>query len=160
MPLESDPGTMNALIVPADPQERVRVVDLNSGDGSLANLQHAVGGLVDVVAHPEGDIWINDEGRINDSPVNVRVTHWVLNDSAMAKEGQVGEWSVLYGDIAVTGPPDREGETTPVDPKLVAYFDGLELSRESVADWDTREVGWAVMDWPEMDRGHDDGLGL
>jgi hypothetical protein len=151
---------MNALIVPADPQERVRVVDLNSGDGSLANLQHAVGGLVDVVAHREGDIWINDEGRINDSPVNVRVTHWVLNDSAMAKEGQVGEWSVLYGDIAVTGPPDREGETTPVDPKLVAYFDGLELSRESVADWDTREVGWAVMDWPEMDRGHDDGLGL
>jgi hypothetical protein len=45
---------MNALVVPADPQESVRIIDLNSGDGSLSNLQHAVGGLVDVVAHREG----------------------------------------------------------------------------------------------------------
>jgi hypothetical protein len=151
---------MNALVVPADPQEPVRVIDLNSGNGSLANLQQAVGGLVDVQAHAEGDLWLNDEGRINDSPVNVRVTHWVLNDSAMAREGRVGEWSVLYGDIVVTGPPDREGETTPVDPKLVAYFDGLRLDPQSVAEWDTRDVNWIVTDWPEMDRGHDGGLGL
>jgi hypothetical protein len=60
----------------------------------------------------------------------------------------------------VTGPPDREGESTPVDPKLVAYFDGLKLDPQSVADWDTREVHWEVRDWPEMNSGDGFGLGL
>jgi Domain of unknown function (DUF3846) len=153
---------MDALVVPADPKEPVRVLDLNAGDGSLDNLQKAVGGLVDCVAHREGDLWINDEGRINGSPVNVRVSHWVLNESAMAQEGRVGEWSVLYGDVVVTGRSDREGESTAVDPKLVAYFKGLDLSRDAVADWDVRSVGFVVMDWRDMDRerGDDQGLGL
>jgi hypothetical protein len=79
---------------------------------SLANLQQNVGGLIDVVAHREGDFWINDEGRINGSPVNVRVTNWVLNDSALAKQGRAGEWSVIFGDVVITGGPDREGESS------------------------------------------------
>jgi Domain of unknown function (DUF3846) len=146
---------MDALVVPADPNEPVRAIDLNSGDGSLSNLQREVGGLIDIVAHPEGDLVINDEGRINGSPVNVRVTHWVLNDSTMAQEGKAWEGAVLYGDIVVTGGPDREGEATAVDPKLVAYFDALDLSQDAVADWDVRNVEWRVMDWP-LDRGSDD----
>jgi Domain of unknown function (DUF3846) len=150
---------MDALVIPADPTEPVRVIDLDSGDGALANLQQAVGGFVEVQAHTEGDIWLNDEGSINGSPVNVRASHWVLNDSAMSGEGGVGEWSVLYGDVVVTGPPDREGESTAVDPKLVAYFSDLELAPDVVADWDVRNVHVIVTDWPEMDResGRDRG---
>lgn len=155
---------MDALVVPADPKEPVRVIDLNAGEGSLDNLQKAVGGLVDCVAHREGDLWINDEGRINGSPVNVRITHWVLNESAFAKEGHVGEWSVLYGDVVVTGGPDREGDSTEVDPALVQYFSSLDLSQNAVDDWTTRNVEWTVMEWRDLgsDRGRDDddGLGL
>jgi len=151
---------MDALVVPAHPTEHVRVIDLNAGGDQLTDLQREVGGLIDIVAHKEADIVVNDEGRINDSPVNVRITHWVLNDSAMAREGGAGEWSVLYGDVVVTGPADREGDSTAVDPKLVAYFSDLELSPDAVADWDVRNVDVVVSDWPEMRRHGGDDLGL
>jgi hypothetical protein len=64
------------------------VIELNAGNDQLKNLQREVGGLIDIVAHREADIVINDEGRINGSLVNVRISHWVLHDSAMAKEGR------------------------------------------------------------------------
>jgi hypothetical protein len=66
---------MDALVVPADPNEPVRVIDLKADDDQLTNVQKAVGGYIDIVAHRECDIVINDEGRINESPVNVRLTH-------------------------------------------------------------------------------------
>lgn len=78
---------MDALVVRADPQQPVRVIDLHAGGDEVKNLQKEVGGVFDIVGHKECDLVINDEGRINGSPVNVRVSHWVLNDSAMAKEG-------------------------------------------------------------------------
>jgi hypothetical protein len=58
----------------------VRVIDLHAGGDELTNLQKEVAGFIDIVAHKEADIVINDEGRINGSPVNVRVTHWILQD--------------------------------------------------------------------------------
>ena len=70
------------------------MIDLHAGDDEVRNLQSEVGGVFDVVAHRECDLWINDEGRINGSPVNVRVSHWVLNASEKAKEGRVGEWRI------------------------------------------------------------------
>lgn len=138
----------------------MRIIDLNAGGDQLKNLQREVGGLIDFVGHRECDIVINDEGRINGSPVNVRITHFVLNDSTLAKEGRAGEWAVLYGDCVVTGPA-KYGDSTAVDPKLVDYFSSLELDRNAVADWDVRTVGFFVTDWIEMDRDTgDDGPGL
>ena len=147
-------------LIPADPKEPVRVIDLHAGDDEVGNLQREVGGVFDVVAHRECDFWINDEGRINDSPVNVRASHWVLRESAMAKEGRVWEGAILYGDCVVTGPP-LGGEATEIDPALVGYFKGLELSKDAVADWDVRNVQWRVTEWPDIDRNRgDDGYGL
>ena len=114
------------------------------------------GGPIDIVGHRECDLVINDEGRINGSPVNLRITHWILNDSMLAKEGRAYEWSVLYGDVVVTGPPDLKGDLTEVDPALVNYFSSLQLSRNAVDDWTTREVGLDGDDWnldrPSTDR--------
>jgi hypothetical protein len=155
---------MDALVVPADPQEPVRVIDLNAGGDQVKNLQKEVGGVFDIVGHRECDLVINDEGRINGSPVNVRISHFVLNDSTMAKEGRAWEGAVIYGDVVITGPPQR-GESTEVDPALVDYFSSLQLSPNAVADWDTRDVTWRVTTW-DFDRddiGRDDGgygLGL
>jgi hypothetical protein len=101
-------------------------------------------------------------GRINGSPVNVRVSHWTLNESAIAKEGRAGEWSVLYGDCIVTGVPDGKGDFTAVDPGLVDYFTSLHLDRNAVRDWDVRSVGFTVTTWEiDRDRGNDGpGLGF
>lgn len=151
---------MRALVVPADPSQPVREIDLNAGEGSLRNLQQAVGGYVDVQAHAEGDIWVHDEGRIIDLPVNVRVSHWVLNESEASKQGTVGEWSVLYGDAVITGRPDAEGESTAVSQEMVDYFKSVQLSPEAMKDWDVRNVGIQVMEWPELDQGRDDGPSL
>ena len=152
---------MDALVVPADPQQPVRVIDLDAGDGSLANLQKAVGdGFVDVSRHREADIWVHDEGRLIDLPVNVRATHWALNDSALAKEGAVGEWHVLYGDVVVTGLADREGDCTAVDPALVEHFSSLQLASNAVDDWNTRSVGFTITSWRDTERGGRDDFGL
>jgi hypothetical protein len=62
--------SMNALVIPADPQEPVRMIDLDAGSDQVKNLQKEVGGVLDIVGHMECDLVINDEGRINGSPVN------------------------------------------------------------------------------------------
>jgi Domain of unknown function (DUF3846) len=150
---------MDALAVPADPQQPVRVIDLDAGGDQVKNLQKEVGGVFDIVGHRECDLVINDEGRINGSPVNLRVTHWILQDSTMANEGRAWEGAVIYGDVVITGPP-YHGESTEVDPALVDYFSSLQLSPNAVADWDVRNVEWRVTTWDlDRDRG-DDGYGL
>lgn len=151
---------MKALIIPADPSEPCRVVNLAAGARQLANLQDAVGGYVDVQAHDECDIWVNDEGRLIDLPVNVRVSHWMLNESERAKRGEVGESMVMYGDAVLTGPADSEGDVTPVDDELVKHFQDMKLDQSAMRDWDTREVSFRVMDWPEDPPSYGEGGGL
>jgi Domain of unknown function (DUF3846) len=82
---------MDALVVPADPQEPVRVIDLNAGGDQVKNLQKELGGVFDIVGHKECDLVINDEGRIDGSPVNVRVTHWILQNSTMGRKAAPGK---------------------------------------------------------------------
>ena len=150
---------MDALVVPADPQQPVRVINLGAGGDQVNNLQKEVGGVFDIVAHRECDLVINDECRINGSPVNVRISHFVLNDSTMVKEGRAWEGAVIYGDVVITGPPQR-GESTEVDQALVNCFSSLEFSPNAMADWDVRNVTWRVTSWDlDRDRG-DDGYGL
>ena len=145
--------------MPADPQEPVRVVDLDAGGDQVNNLQREVGGVFDIVAHRECDLVINDEGRINGSPSERQDQPLVLNDSTMAKEGRAWEGAVIYGDVVITGPPQR-GESTDVDPALVDYFSSLPLSPNAMADWHVRNVDWRVTSWDlDRDRG-DDGYGL
>jgi hypothetical protein len=150
---------MDALVIPADPKEPVRVIDLHAGEDEVGNLQREVGGVFDVVAHWKCDFWINDEGRINDSPVNVRASHWVLRESAMAKEGRVWEGAVIFGNCVVTGAAEPMGEATAVDPRLVDYFSSLHLDPNAVADWTVRNVEWRVTDWDQGQGRDDPGLG-
>jgi Domain of unknown function (DUF3846) len=134
------------------------VIDLNAGGDQLSNLQREVGGLIDIVEHKECDLVINDEGRINGSPVNVRVTHFVLNDSAIAKEGRAWEGAVIHGNVTVTGGPGREGDQAAVSREMIDYFSSLQLDRNAMRDWDVRNVEWRVTSW-DLDRD-DGGYGL
>ena len=129
-----------ALLVPADPGIPVRIIDLSEGKSSLAVLQKAVGGAVEVQAHDEGDLWLNDEGRLIDLPINVRVNHWMVNDSTRARHHHVGESLVMYGDVVITGPPDHHGDTTAVHQHMIDYFQNLHLSPNAMKDWDIRST--------------------
>jgi ABC-type uncharacterized transport system YnjBCD ATPase subunit len=100
---------MPALLVPADATVPVQLIDLAEGDSSYTALRTAIGGYLEVQAHQEGDLWLHDEGRLIDLPINVRINHWMLNDAALAHQQQVGESMVIYGDVVITGPPDRDG---------------------------------------------------
>lgn len=131
---------MAALLVPADPESAAKVIDLSDRESTLSALQEAVGGDVEVQDHDEGDIWINDMGRLIDLPINVRANHWMLNDSTKAHEGRVGESMVMYGDVVITGPPDRDGDVTAVSQQMIDYFQGLSLAPNAMKDWDVRNT--------------------
>jgi hypothetical protein len=140
---------MKAIVVPADPTQPTRIVDLNQGDEAprqqqVTNLQREVGGHFDAQSHPEADLWFHDEGRLLDMPINVRVAHWQLNDARRGQTGLIGEGQLIYGDVVVTGPADDEGEITPVDEHLVSYFEELKLSKNAMSEWDIRSTDWSI----------------
>ena len=113
------------------PQTRVIV-------NKLDNLQGLVGGLLDVVRAgsylPEAlantalskyDIWVNDEGLINNLPFNICLNVQEL----MAKRYDYA--GILAGDIFLAG-HDDEGSTTSIQmedmPELKRVLRGLMLS--------------------------------
>lgn len=153
-----DDAHVHGLLIPVDPTKPVSLVDLSrDADDSTGALQRLVGGRIDVQAHDEGDFWLNDDGRLIDLAINVRVNHWVLNESTAARQGEVGEFTMVYGDVVMTGPPDAEGDITSVDPRMAEYFQALRVNPNALKDWDVRNVEWTVQDWPD---GPALGLGM
>jgi hypothetical protein len=158
-PTTGEPPGVRALVVPADPSHPTRVVHL-SQDHVDADLNRLVEGTFEVQAHPEGDLWLNNEGRITDLPINARASYWMLNDSTHARHGHVAESMVLYGDVVITGPPDRLGNTTDVNQHIIDYFQNLTLTL-TLKDWDIRSADVTIMIFPTLKPGPDDlNLGL
>ena len=79
------------------------VLDLSSNE--YEQLSGAVGGLIQAVdLKPDLTVWMNEEGKLMDLPVNIIGTHmW---------ERGFGQTDILVGDIVFTGNTDDEGETT------------------------------------------------
>jgi hypothetical protein len=69
-------------------------------------------------------------------------------------EGRTWEGAVIYGDVVITGGPDREGDQTAVSQEMIDYFSSLQLDRNVMRDWDVRNVEWRVTSW---DLDCDDG---
>lgn len=78
------------------------VLDLSSNE--YEQLRDSVGGLIQAVDLRQGlTIWVNEEGKLIDLPVNVIGTHlW---------EKSFGMTDVILGDCVFTGNSDDEGET-------------------------------------------------
>ena len=78
------------------------VLDLSSNE--YEQLRDSVGGLIQAVDLREGlTIWVNEEGKLVDLPVNVIGTHlW---------EKSFGMTDVILGNCVFTGNSDDEGET-------------------------------------------------
>lgn len=127
--------------------EMIAVLHLKAGDlepvieiipHTLKNLQTLVGGWLDVVragnylpetladtALAKYDIWVNDEGLINNLPFNICLNVQEL----MAKRYDYA--GILAGDIFLAG-HDDEGSTTSIQmedmPELKRVLQGLMLS--------------------------------
>lgn len=85
-------------------------------DGSLlAQLQTAVGGLVDVVALADNlDLWVNDEGLYLCEP----------NPVATLLTLALGRNAPVYGPGVFTGGADPDGSTRGLDPRTCAQLLG------------------------------------
>lgn len=91
---------------------RTNIADENGK--TLAGLQKAVGGYVDVIElrHPTtgtlADMWINDEGKMNGSPMNQYAT--IL---AIVCEAGLAYGDFIAGTVVLTC-HNEEGDTTPL----------------------------------------------
>jgi len=91
-----------------------------SEDSTLAHLQKAVGGHVDVVAlSPWLDMWVNDEGILLGLPVNPVATRVAAT---------YGPRIPYFGPVVLTGGPDPEGATLPLTDEHAAHLVALGLA--------------------------------
>ena len=75
----------------------VGVMSFHSAKASLADLQVTVGGLIEIVEMPNCDMVVNEEGLLDDSPLNVHASRMTGR--------------LIMGNVAFTGTPDRFGNT-------------------------------------------------
>ena len=96
------------------------------------DIQRHVGGLFDVVECTwtyDGDtfncdMFVHDEGLILGLP-------WNPTGAALAQRP-------IVGDVVITGPPDRDGNGTDYDPKVLAYVVAVLQAQPKATD--PREV--------------------
>jgi len=97
-----------AIIVKSDPS--LKVVEFNVGKSSTL-IKEAVGGLFDCIHLPSlgVDMWINDEGKILELPMNAVAT------LMFAQEFNFDTTDYIAGDVIFTGGVDSEGNTIGLD---------------------------------------------
>lgn len=109
---------MRALRVPVSGPCKVEDVKF-----TLDYIQSVVGGYIEAVHVPGflhgATLYCNEEGKLNAFASNPRAT-------SLFKPVLFGS-DYIAGDVVIVGPPDRNGEDTPVDPYVV------ELAR--IAGW-------------------------
>lgn len=88
----------------------------------LAVLQRGVDGFIEVVGlSPKCDMYINEEGKIKDLPLNRYATtlYWYVNTEA----ARVGDF--IVGDVVLTGGSDRDGNVKALS----------KAKQEAIAQW-------------------------
>lgn len=82
--------------------------DIDLEHDTLAALQEGVQGYVELVAlSADLHMWVNEEGKLTDLPLNRFATslYWAANPHA----SEAGDY--IVGDVVLTGGSDDEGET-------------------------------------------------
>lgn len=116
-----------------------------------APLQERVGGYIEAVSSADGEVtlWINEEGKLINLPVNELATSlWHLVSPDMAGV------DVLCGAVVVTGGTDSRGDTLSIPSGLLQVLervgDGVKLLKAGrTQEFDTlAETPWA----PDLSR--------
>ena len=84
----------------------------------LADYQQAVGGYIEAVdikvAGHEATIYLNEEGKMFDLPLNRSVTRLAT--------GRIFEGDYIAGDVVIVGGVDSEGDTLSLHPDAQAFI--------------------------------------
>lgn len=102
-------ATIQAVIV--HPDGTVQHTEI---ENSLGSFQAVVGGYIEGVIGRVATIYVNEEGLLIGLPPNPFAT--------LFAQRFLGAEGVLVGPALILGPPDYEGEDTPVRQSVVDYF--------------------------------------
>jgi hypothetical protein len=83
---------------------------------TLPFMQKAVGGYIELVSLRLADMFINEEGKLQDLPVNVRATHLAWHNKAIAIDDVINGNSILFGKC------DSEGNTTSITAEFRSHL--------------------------------------
>jgi len=105
---------VQAIVVPTNIDKPVRLEELNSSD--LDAYRRIVGGHLEAaeLVEPRGAIYFNAEGKLEDLPVNPRLTTlmWAHNTDFRCED-------VIVGPGLIVGPPDTNGDDQDAPAELV-----------------------------------------
>lgn len=107
---------MKAVSISTDGEHLVVEYEPTDEGGSLKVLQTAVNGYIECIhlKNYEVDMWVNEEGKINQLPQNPYGTAlWAEN---------YGLSDYTAGNIIITGKPDVEGYSTSLTDEQVEFF--------------------------------------
>lgn len=99
----------------------------------LESYQACVGGYIEALEQPDRcDVWINEEGKIHGLPFNSIATDVALR---MLMPGDS-----VRGDVVITGPCDRNGESTSLSMETATFRLLAKVADEAGGEWLLRLV--------------------
>ena len=103
---------MKALIVKVDGTVTVEDMDINNHEAMNA----VVGGWIEKVDVGKGFMYVNEEGKLRNLPLNPRMTRWCLEG------GHIRPDDFIVGNCVIVGDLDEEGYHGEVNEELVKEF--------------------------------------
>ena len=115
---------MKAAVIKADLS--CSMIDFEQGE-SAQIIRDTVDGLYDCISlSSDRDMWINDEGKILELPLNVMAT------AMFHKAFQTDDY--IAGDVVITGGVDKDGYTLGLSDEDTQFFTNLFEKMKKVID--------------------------
>ena len=108
--------SIRIITIPANEAQPVTPSD---SPGDLAALQAAVGGYIEAVGTGNICLWLDEEGKLKNRPVNTRATKLAHRMKAISRH------DVIVGDAVITGFNDDTGENADAPESALIYFNGF-----------------------------------
>lgn len=134
-PEDREQFSIRSIVIPSGEEYELRSDEI--GSSNLPDYQRRVGGLIEHVgfSQPAASLYVNEEGKINELPMNRRATLlvWMHNPAFRYRD-------VIVGDALLTGPADEHGRDTNVPDELShALFEAKRFRAEVQVHG---EAGW------------------
>ena len=138
---------ITAIVLPADMDQPIRQQHIKPTD--IAAYRELVGVNLEVVElfRPSASLYIDEEGKLNDLPLNQRATviTWVHNSAFRGHD-------LILGDAFIVGAVDGNGDDLTVPQELVELlFDTssyrIEVQTVGSSQWSRNQLRWD--DWFE-----------
>ena len=103
------------LIIPAQPTASTIIRQCTFAD-AYEVMRGTVGGYIELVSLKMADMYINEDGKLHDLPVNSRATQLAWVDSAIHYD------DTIVGDVIVFGKANQVGDETSITPEFRSHL--------------------------------------